>query len=491
MSPRYATPRTAALLATLAFLAAPAPRAQRAAPALDLAARAAASAPGHVGTWWEGTLSTIQFYDPTTGHWAAPNGVGTFLTLNADGSFRAGGVLNVTSGYCTSTLMVDERGTYAASADSLVLRRQSGNSRMTNTCWSDVATRVLEPETQRFGLALGADAQGRETLVRTRSDEAHSTMRRMSGAGGEEPPPAGGLVALRHFDPAGEQLTSLIDQVAPLDTGFVFGTNVWRDDEKAVLFTLPEGVGEADLVEVDVYFAHRNAGRLIYDVSVHAETAEGGPIGDPLSSESFAFSDIQIDGDPTTPSPPTVHRLEEPVRVGRTFFVSVSGGAGTFGDPGDLAIAHAPMLPRRVPEVWEQWADLTWHNASDTWWGDGSAGSGTQGAHLWVEARVRPVGGTAGEPDAPGADAALALSAPAPNPTGGWTRLSLALREAGPVTVEAFDVLGRRVAVLHDGPAPAGALPITLDAAALPAGAYVVRATGAGGAASRLVTVVR
>ncbi|PAP75970.1 T9SS type A sorting domain-containing protein [Rubrivirga marina] len=95
------------------------------------------TASGVVGSWWEGTLSTIQFYDPATGHWAAPNGTGTFLILRTDGTFRAGGILNVTAGVCTSTIMVDEHGRYATSADSLVLDRQRGNSRVTNTCWSD------------------------------------------------------------------------------------------------------------------------------------------------------------------------------------------------------------------------------------------------------------------------------------------------------------------------------------------------------------------
>ena len=78
----------------------------------------------------------------------------------------------------------------------------------------------------------------------------------------------------------------------------------------------------------------------------------------------------------------------------------------------------------------------------------------------------------------------------APNPVSGDARVALTA-EAGPARVELFDALGRRVAVLHDGVAPAGRLPHVLDASGLPTGAYVVRVRGEAGAVSRTVTVAR
>ena len=79
---------------------------------------------------------------------------------------------------------------------------------------------------------------------------------------------------------------------------------------------------------------------------------------------------------------------------------------------------------------------------------------------------------TAGAP-APAPDV-LALTA-SPNPTAGATAVSLTLPVAGEARVAIFDALGRRVAVLHDGPLSAGRHTLALDAAVLPAGAYVVR----------------
>jgi hypothetical protein len=96
----------------------------------------------------------------------------------------------------------------------------------------------------------------------------------------------------------------------------------------------------------------------------------------------------------------------------------------------------------------------------------------------------------AAEGDAP--QAALALSAPSPNPSRGAVRMRLTAGTPGPVRVEAFDVLGRRVAVLHDGPLAAGQrVPLVLDASRLAAGAYVVRAVGPEVSAVRRFAVAR
>jgi hypothetical protein len=86
---------------------------------------------------------------------------------------------------------------------------------------------------------------------------------------------------------------------------------------------------------------------------------------------------------------------------------------------------------------------------------------------------------------------ALSLSAAMPNPAAHAARLTLALPTAGHVRAEAFDLLGRRVQVLHDGPAPSGPLPLRLDAAALAPGVYVVRAATPAGMATQKVTVAR
>ena len=85
---------------------------------------------------------------------------------------------------------------------------------------------------------------------------------------------------------------------------------------------------------------------------------------------------------------------------------------------------------------------------------------------------------------------ALGLTA-APNPSSGATALTFTLDEAADVTVEVFDVLGRRVATLADGSLPAGDQALTWDAGALAPGLYVVRLQAGSEAASRTVTLAR
>jgi hypothetical protein len=97
--------------------------------------------------------------------------------------------------------------------------------------------------------------------------------------------------------------------------------------------------------------------------------------------------------------------------------------------------------------------------------------------------------GTPAEP-VPGAGAGPALSV-APNPVTSAAAVTLSLARPSPVRLAVYDVLGREVAVLHDGPLGAGAHTLTLGAV-LPAGVYVVRAgTDEGAAAVRLTVAGR
>lgn len=71
------------------------------------------------------------------------------------------------------------------------------------------------------------------------------------------------------------------------------------------------------------------------------------------------------------------------------------------------------------------------------------------------------------------------LSAPRPNPVRGATSLTLQVAEEQHVTVDVFDVLGRRIQTLYKGTLAGGASEtLALDASAFPAGAYLIRATG-------------
>lgn len=77
--------------------------------------------------------------------------------------------------------------------------------------------------------------------------------------------------------------------------------------------------------------------------------------------------------------------------------------------------------------------------------------------------------------DGPAVAGATRLDVLAGNPFRTEARLVLTLPSAASVRAEAFDALGRRVAVLFDGTAPAGATRLALSGAGLAPGVYAVR----------------
>ncbi len=94
--------------------------------------------------------------------------------------------------------------------------------------------------------------------------------------------------------------------------------------------------------------------------------------------------------------------------------------------------------------------------------------------------------------EAAGLEGAYWLTAPVPNPFQGRAEMTLRVAEAQHVRVDVFDVLGRRVATLHDGRLDAGRThPIELQATNWASGVYVIRVVGQHFTAERTVVRVR
>ncbi|MDX1418499.1 MAG: T9SS type A sorting domain-containing protein, partial [Rubricoccaceae bacterium] len=77
-----------------------------------------------------------------------------------------------------------------------------------------------------------------------------------------------------------------------------------------------------------------------------------------------------------------------------------------------------------------------------------------------------------------------------PNPWRGSATVTLTVAAAGAASVAVYDVLGRRVAVVHEGPLGAGRHEWPVEAGLAP-GVYVVRVVAGSEAASQAVTVLR
>ncbi len=176
--------------------------------------------------------------------------------------------------------------------------------------------------------------------------------------------------------------------------------------------------------------------------------------------------------------------------VSRSAFVWGADSRGTAA--ADLVLSYGGVLAPTADDdallLFRDSPTGAWSDVTETWTDSGSAFSRDD----VTPAGEYALGYTMAVASEDGARAeAASLSAPFPNPARAAAALTLTLTDAADATVEVFDVLGRRVAVLVEGPLAAGTHTLRLDARALAPGAYVVRATAGGLAATRRVTVVR
>ena len=85
----------------------------------------------------------------------------------------------------------------------------------------------------------------------------------------------------------------------------------------------------------------------------------------------------------------------------------------------------------------------------------------------------------------------VALHAPVPNPSSGAVTLRYAVPTSAHVRIAAYDLLGRRVALLVDAPHEAGVADVTVDASAWGPGVYLVRLQTDDRQITRRLTVLR
>jgi endonuclease/exonuclease/phosphatase family metal-dependent hydrolase len=116
--------------------------------------------------------------------------------------------------------------------------------------------------------------------------------------------------------------------------------------------------------------------------------------------------------------------------------------------------------------------------------------AGNTSDHLPVVERFNFTTGTAVGP-VPALPPAPMLEGAYPNPFRARTTLSYTLRRAGPVRLEVYDILGRRVASLVDGPQTAGTHRVEFTASGLPPGLYLARLEAGGTSLARPLLLAR
>ena len=110
--------------------------------------------------------------------------------------------------------------------------------------------------------------------------------------------------------------------------------------------------------------------------------------------------------------------------------------------------------------------------------------------HLIMGWKLNIINQVSVDDETPGAG--FDLSVAYPNPSNNAVTIGLTLEQARDVSVEVFDVTGRRVAVLYQGTLAAGAdHRFVFGGGDLPGGIYLIRATAGEASIERRVTLIR
>ena len=146
------------------------------------------------GSWFDGSISSIQFYDRDTGVFADPNGEGFTFILEPDGTYREGAVISNTQYSCSMRLLGENQGTWTADATTLVLDQAGGSISITNTCGD---SGIYAATDEADGLHLGGRAGRLRHGDAVALDDGRGALRTLPPMGGLSGPGRGW--AARHL----------------------------------------------------------------------------------------------------------------------------------------------------------------------------------------------------------------------------------------------------------------------------------------------------
>lgn len=129
------------------------------------------------GDWFTGTISSIQYYDRSSGQWQTPNGTGFYIIIDDDGDYETGAIIETGSGFCKSRLYGVEVGTLEIDGTEVRIHRHWVRTRVVNTCGED-GERTLGPATRVVQWSIEIDETGREWLTFVHPDDGVERYRR-------------------------------------------------------------------------------------------------------------------------------------------------------------------------------------------------------------------------------------------------------------------------------------------------------------------------
>ncbi len=199
------------------------------------------------------------------------------------------------------------------------------------------------------------------------------------------PEPTPDTLKLRHFPPDTNQHLFYVGRVLPIDSGWVFGTNIYYDKGYATSFTLPSSWASGEILEIRVWFGYKKTGLTSeqYNIKIYSGTSSTGPVGSALYSQGYLLANVSADNSTATKELPTIHKYLSPISVERNFFVSVDFGSYNLSGIQNAGILSTDRLGRNVQQEWKLKQNGTWQLMSDFWYSGSS-----NGWNMWIEVIV-------------------------------------------------------------------------------------------------------
>jgi len=118
-----------------------------------------------VADWYAGNITSVNFYNPTTGAWAAPSGTGVFFKFTADGYYEKGVLLQSSLYGCTTTFFAYNKGTMTVEGNKIVLYPTQGRIKSVDNCVEEYNyDKPDELQNETILWEIGVDDYGNEVL---------------------------------------------------------------------------------------------------------------------------------------------------------------------------------------------------------------------------------------------------------------------------------------------------------------------------------------